>query len=81
MPGFSKDHRGEIYFVIDNVLNLIDSSKGKVYRQSNNSSEVIEMDIDAASGKYIYGKPVDDGYTFEAEDSTYRIKLGVRYTF
>tara|TARA_R110001606_G_scaffold6792_1_gene30382 strand:- start:57 stop:3221 length:3165 start_codon:yes stop_codon:yes gene_type:complete len=81
VPGFSKDHRGEIYFVIDNVLNLIDSSKGKVYRQSNNSSEVIEMDIDAASGKYIYGKPVDDGYTFEAEDSTYRIKLGVRYTF
>ncbi|MGX1111102.1 outer membrane receptor for ferrienterochelin and colicin [Pseudoalteromonas sp. MBR-15] len=81
VPGFTKDHRGEVYFVIDNLLNLIDSSKGKVYTQSNNTSEVIQMDIDPTTGKYIFGSPVEDGYSFEAEDSTYRIKLGVRYTF
>jgi len=81
IPGFSDDHRGEFYFVVDNLLNLIDSSKGKVYRQDNNSRSVIELDIDEATGKYIIGNPINDDFTFEAEDSTYKIKLGVRYTF
>ena len=81
VPGFMDGHKGELYFVVDNLLNLIDSSKGKVYRQNNNSREVIEMDIDEASGKYIIGSPINDDFTFEAEDSTYKIKVGVRYTF
>jgi len=81
IPGFADDHRGEFYFVIDNLLNLIDSSKGKVYRQNNNSRDVVEMDIDQATGKYIIGNPINDDFTFEAEDSTYKIKVGVRYTF
>lgn len=81
VPGFSKDHRGEFYFIVDNLLNLIDSSKGKVYRQDFGTRNVIEMDIDKDTGQYIIGKPINDDYTFEAEDSTYKIKLGVRYTF
>ncbi|TMO95495.1 hypothetical protein CWC14_13755 [Pseudoalteromonas sp. S3260] len=81
IPGFFADDRGEFYFIIDNLLNLIDSSKGKVYRQGNSTSEVIKMDIDPQTGQYVYGAPVDDGYSFEATDSAYRIKLGVRYTF
>ncbi|KPH93795.1 hypothetical protein AMS58_15530 [Pseudoalteromonas porphyrae] len=81
IPGFTKDHRGEFYFVIDNVLNLIDSSKGKVYRQDFGTRSVVEMDIDPETGQYIIGAPLNDDFTFEAEDSTYRIKLGVKYTF
>ncbi|QBJ64664.1 TonB-dependent receptor [Pseudoalteromonas sp. DL-6] len=81
IPGFSKDHRGEFYFVVDNLLNLIDSSKGKVYRQDFGTRNVIAMDIDPNTGQYLIGNPIDDDFTFEAEDSTYKIKLGVRYTF
>ena len=81
IPGFSKDHKGELYFVVNNLLNLIDSSKGRVYRQNFNSKEVIKMDIDEATGQYIYGERVSDGLTFEAKDSAYRIKIGVKYTF
>ena len=29
IPGFSEGHKGEIYFVVNNLLNLIDSSQGK----------------------------------------------------
>jgi len=81
IPGFSSDHKGEIYFVVNNLLNLIDSSKGNTYRQNFGTKEIIQMDIDEATGQYILGSPVSDDYTFEAKQSAYRIKIGVKYTF
>jgi len=81
IPGFSKGHKGEIYFVVNNLLNIIDSSQSKTYRQNFGTSEVIQMDIDATTGQYIYGNPVEDGLNFEAKESTYRIKIGVKYSF
>ena len=70
IPGFSEDHKGEVYFVVNNLLNLIDSSQGKVYRQEFGTREVIQMDIDRATGQYIYGAPVQDDLRFEAKQST-----------
>ncbi|MEZ7204358.1 TonB-dependent receptor domain-containing protein [Pseudoalteromonas sp. DY56-GL79] len=81
LPGFTKDHKGEVYFVVNNLLNLIDSSAGKVHVQDFGTNRVIEMDIDQATGKYIIGETSLDKSKFEAEDSTYRIKIGVRYNF
>ncbi|WP_448555389.1 TonB-dependent receptor [Thalassotalea montiporae] len=81
LPGLMDGHKGEVYFVVNNLLNLIDSSKGKVYRQNFDTREVIEMDIDASTGQYIYGDILSDDFTFEARDSAYRIKIGVKYTF
>ncbi|MCG9761711.1 MULTISPECIES: TonB-dependent receptor [Pseudoalteromonas] len=81
VPGFTKDHKGEIYFVVNNLLNLIDSSAGKVYTQDFGTRNTLNMDIDPATGKYIIGAPITSDYKFEAEDSTYRIKIGVRYNF
>ncbi|MCG9771458.1 TonB-dependent receptor [Pseudoalteromonas piscicida] len=81
LPGFTKDHKGEVYFVVNNLLNLIDSSAGKVYTQDFGTRNALNMDIDPATGKYIIGAPITSDYKFEAEDSTYRIKIGVRYNF
>tara|TARA_R110001592_G_scaffold303813_1_gene576040 strand:- start:708 stop:3875 length:3168 start_codon:yes stop_codon:yes gene_type:complete len=81
IPGFYSDQKGEIYFVVNNLLNLIDSSKGKTYRQNFGTREIGQMDIDAATGQYIIGSAVSDDYTFEAKESAYRIKIGVKYTF
>ena len=81
IPGFSEGHKGEIYFVVNNLLNLIDSSQGKVYRQDFGTREIIEMDIDQDTGQYIYGNIVEDDLRFESKQSTYRIKIGVKYTF
>lgn len=81
IPGFSADHRGEFYFVVSNLLNLLDSSKGQVYRQDFGTKEIIEMDIDPITGQYIMGDIVNDDLTFEAKQSTYRIKVGVKYSF
>jgi len=81
IPGFAEGHKGEVYLVVNNLLNLIDSSKGKVYTQGNNTSEVIGMDIDPMSGQYIYGSLIEDGLNFEAKQSAYRLKVGIKYTF
>lgn len=81
IPGFIKGHKGEIYFVVSNLLNLIDSSKGKVYTQNFDTRNVIQMDIDETTGQYIYGNKESDGYSFDALESTYRIKIGVKYSF
>ncbi|WP_419148099.1 TonB-dependent receptor [Pseudoalteromonas 'SMAR'] len=81
LPGFSADHKGEVYFVVNNLLNLIDSSAGKVFTQDFGTRNVIEMDIDPQTGKYIVGAPRTGDFKFEAEESTYRVKIGVRYNF
>lgn len=81
LPGFMDGHKGEVYFVVNNLLNLIDSSAGKVFTQENSTSEVIEMDINEATGQYIFGDFVDDGLNFEAIESTYRVKIGIKYSF
>jgi outer membrane receptor for ferrienterochelin and colicin len=81
VPGFMEGHKGEVYLVVNNFLNMIDSSAGKVYSQGNSTSEVIQMDINETTGQYIYGDFVDDGLNFEAEDSTWRVKVGLKYSF
>jgi len=81
IPGFAEGHKGEIYFVVNNLLNLIDSSQGKVYTQDNDSREIIEMDIDQTTGQYIYGAQLDDDFNFEAQQSAYRVKIGIKYSF
>ncbi len=81
IPGFMDGHKGELYFVFNNLLSFLDSSSGKVYRQDFGTREIIEMDIDADTGQYIYGDFVQDDFSFEAKQSTYRIKIGVKYTF
>lgn len=81
IPGFSEGHKGEFYFVVNNLLNLIDSSAGKVYRQEFGTRQVIQMDINEDTGQYIIGPIEHDDNRFEAKQSTYRIKLGVKYSF
>jgi hypothetical protein len=81
LPGFMEDDSFEVYFVVRNLLNLIDSSAGKIYTQGNNTRTVIEMDIDPTTGQYLYGDLQTDGFAFRAEDSTYQLKIGVEYRF
>ncbi|WP_419571803.1 TonB-dependent receptor [Rheinheimera sp.] len=84
IPGFMEGHKGEIYFVVDNFLNLIDSSKGKVYGDDFGDLELTKFTLDPTTHQYIY-----DGVTsgrnnwdkFYTEESTWRAKVGVMYRF
>ncbi|MFQ3207558.1 MAG: hypothetical protein ACI9IT_001716 [Glaciecola sp.] len=81
LPAFMEDDSFEVYFVVRNLLNLIDSSAGKVYTQGNSSRTAIELDIDPSTGQYLFGDIQTDEFRFEAEDSTYQLKVGIEYRF
>ncbi len=88
IPGFGRDHRGMIYFEVLNLLNLLDSDKGKVLRNEFSTSSRILVDYDVNSeGQYIYRPPFGGWNTdanwdfFDAPASQWRLKLGLRYRF
>ncbi|EKE84320.1 TonB-dependent receptor [Idiomarina xiamenensis] len=86
IPGFMEGHKGMFYFTINNLLNLIDSSKGDVLRQQYTNQALVGFDGLDSEGRYIYAEPRygfsnDNWSIFEAEESTWRVKLGLRYTF
>jgi hypothetical protein len=85
LPGFAKGHKGELFFNIRNLLNLIDSSKGQALRQNFSTKTLVDYDIDS-QGRYVYGAPfggfkAENWDTFDVEHSAWSIKIGVRYKF
>lgn len=85
VPGFKEGHKGLVYVTIDNFLNLIDSSKGKVYGSDFGTIELLEYTIDPATRQYVYGNTRSSSAsnydTFYTADSTWRLKIGVSYRF
>ncbi|NRA71703.1 MAG: TonB-dependent receptor [Gammaproteobacteria bacterium] len=93
IPGFADDHKGTFFVSVKNLLNLIDSSAGKVYTTDfKNSRDLVNVDYDRANNQYIYGAGYDatkqdSGFadsaptSFDAERSAWRIKVGVSYKF
>ena len=81
IPGFSQDHKAVVYFTVDNFLNMIDHSKGKVYGNDFGTSELVEFTVDPETRKYQYADPTTSTDKFYAADSTWRVKVGVSYKF
>lgn len=81
VPGLFDDHKGTVYFIIDNFLNLLDSSKGKVIDNRFGSLRLYDVDSIDDQGRYVIDRVRDDSNRFNAEQSTWKIKLGVRYSF
>lgn len=84
IPGFMEGHKGLVYLTVDNFLNLLDSSKGKVYGSNFGTVELVEFTIDPATRQYVYGNPstnTNNWDTFYTQDSTWRLKVGVSYRF
>jgi len=85
IPGFMNDHKGEIYFNIRNLLNLIDSSKGDALRNEYGTNTLTDFNVDD-QGRYKY-KAIYGGFDgeswdlFDAKQSAWGIKIGVRYRF
>ncbi len=87
VPGFAKGQKGEFYFTIENLLNLIDSSKGDIYYNRFGDTTQILFDYDInEDGQYVYDEPFG-GYrygspaTYRADKSVWRLKAGFKYRF
>ena len=84
VPGFVEGHKGLVYLTIDNFLNLIDSSKGKVYGSDFGTIELVEFTIDPNTNQYVYDRPTSNTNNwdkFYTTDSTWRLKVGISYRF
>lgn len=75
-----------IYLTIDNLLNLLDSSKGKVRRMEFPQQTLWDYDVNSETGQHQYherfgGTNTSNWSEYIPEASTWRLKLGVRYEF
>ena len=81
------DHTLQVFFDIENVLNLFsDSSNIKKYADTGDIEEgvrVLEVGFAGLGNtdQYVINRWYDEGINRDVDDSAYRIQLGVRYKF
>ncbi|MFD1217658.1 TonB-dependent receptor [Microbulbifer celer] len=85
VPGFMPEHRGLVYLTIDNFANLLNEDWGKVYDLSYPQQPLFDYDVNE-DGQYVYQEPYNGGSTknfsrFQTAESTWRVKLGLKYNF
>ncbi|MBA6252433.1 TonB-dependent receptor [Colwellia sp. MB3u-55] len=84
VPGFMEGHKGVLFVSVKNVLNLIDSSAGKVnVTNFTNARELVDINYDQDTNTYEYSEGFRDSAPtyYDAERSSWRIKVGISYKF
>jgi hypothetical protein len=85
IPGFMEGHKGQVYFTIENLANLIDSDSG-IERNAQFPKSLYDFKGLSDDGRYqiersFNGYDVRNYSGVNASSSAWQIKLGVRYTF
>ncbi|WP_462159848.1 TonB-dependent receptor [Pseudoalteromonas sp. GB56] len=82
LPGFMEGHKGEAFFVIDNLTNLLNDDWGTYKKGSFVGNTMVDMHIDD-QGRYVY-TGFNDGNqdtSVQRDSSLWEMRVGVRYTF
>ncbi len=85
IPGLMDGHKGQLYVNVDNFANLLNDDWGKVYRMNFPQNILFDYDVNS-DGQYRlqnpFGNVNPNNYdTFLVEQSTWNIKVGVKYSF
>ncbi len=85
IPGFIDGHKGKFYLNIDNFANLLNDEWGQTYDLSYPQNLLYDYDINE-NGQYVYdeaygGTNLSNFDSFDSIESTWRIKVGVKYIF
>ena len=86
IPGFMEGHKGIFYFDIKNALAIFDEDAAVIYQlpYGQSSTELLDYSINDA-GQYVYESAnISEGESpvrFKDRESTWSMKIGVRYTF
>ncbi|MAI38057.1 TonB-dependent receptor [Alteromonas sp.] len=81
IPGLMEGHKGRLIFIVDNLLNLVDSSAGRVKTSNFGTFRLYDVDTLDSQGRYVIDRVRDDSTAFDSDDSTWRIKIGISYDF
>lgn len=86
VPGFLPEHKGELYFTIDNFLNFIDHSKGQVNDTQYGTMSLYGITaVNPTTGQMTINPFTTRGGSnwerFNDSESVWRLKLGVKYRF
>ena len=81
IPGLFEGHKGSVSLVIDNLLNLIDSSKGKVIDNRFGTLRLYDVDDIDGQGRYVIDRVRSDSNRFNAYESAWKLKLTLKYSF
>ncbi|GAA0301980.1 TonB-dependent receptor [Psychrosphaera haliotis] len=84
LPGFAEGHKGQLYFIIDNLANLLNDDWGKIYNMS--FPQQVLFDLETNGSQYqlrnrYKGVDTNNYNNFEAEQSSWSMKVGVKYSF
>ena len=85
LPGLLAGHKGQLYFIIDNLANLLNDDWGKSYRISSRQQVLFDVDLNV-DGQYILteargGTNTKNYNQFRVEQSAWSVKIGLKYQF
>ncbi|ATG79823.1 TonB-dependent receptor [Pseudoalteromonas sp. 1_2015MBL_MicDiv] len=82
VPGFMDGHKGEAFFVIDNLTNMLNDDWGVLKKGPFVGARMISTDIDD-QGRYVYSNfnGNNANTTTQRDASLWEMRVGVRYTF
>ena len=85
IPGFAKGHSGEVYLMIDNFANLLNSDWGIEKNLSYSNQTIYDFTGLDDEGKYIldstYGGTDVRNYSQISSSSAWQAKIGISYKF
>ena len=82
VPGFMPGHKGEVFFVIDNLTNMLNDDWGVLKKGSFVGNSMVTVDLDD-QGRYVYSdfNPNNGKTATQSSASVWEMRVGVRYTF
>ena len=82
LPGFMPGHKGEVFFVIDNLTNMLNDDWGVLKKGNFVGNRMIKTSIDD-QGRYVYSdfSPNNGKTATQSGASVWEMRVGVRYTF
>jgi hypothetical protein len=81
VPGFMDGHKGEVFFVIDNLTNMLNDDWGVMRKGDFVGNRVIDAKI--VNGKYVYSNFNAEAseQSIQRDVSVWEMRFGVKYTF
>ena len=82
LPGFMEGHKGEAFFVIDNLTNLLNDDWGVLKKGPFVGASMIETSLDD-QGRYVYSgfNGNNANTSVQTDASVWQMRVGLRYTF